>query len=86
VAANWICENKNCPVPDFPAIGIVVSGGHTDLLLLEKRRTNGGGSEGQEMMLLEKLLIKAARILGLPYPGGPSIQKAIESNDKDILN
>ena len=61
--------------PLFPAIGLVVSGGHTNLYHC---------SESFEFDLIGATLDdaageafdKVAKILGLAYPGGPSIQKA----------
>jgi N6-L-threonylcarbamoyladenine synthase len=63
------------PAPGFPALCLIVSGGHTDLLLMK-----GHG----EYVLLGKTrddaageaFDKAARILELGYPGGPAIQEA----------
>ncbi|MDD5146739.1 MAG: tRNA (adenosine(37)-N6)-threonylcarbamoyltransferase complex transferase subunit TsaD [Candidatus Pacebacteria bacterium] len=58
----------------FPAIGLVVSGGHTELVWMEK--------PNQYQIIGETLddaagecLDKTARILGLSYPGGPQIAK-----------
>jgi N6-L-threonylcarbamoyladenine synthase len=58
----------------FPAIGLVVSGGHTELVLMEK--------SNQYQIIGETLddaagecLDKTARVLGLGYPGGPEIAK-----------
>ncbi|EKD53615.1 MAG: hypothetical protein ACD_61C00005G0001 [uncultured bacterium] len=56
-------------------MGLVVSGGHTDLILLEslKKWTWIGGTRDDAA---GEAFDKAARILGLPYPGGPEIEKA----------
>jgi len=58
----------------FPAIGLVVSGGHTELVLIKKI--------GQYQILGQtrddaagECFDKTARILGLGYPGGPAIAK-----------
>ncbi len=58
----------------FPAIALIVSGGHTQLVLVKKI--------GDYQIIGETLddaagecFDKTARILGLPYPGGPSIAK-----------
>jgi N6-L-threonylcarbamoyladenine synthase len=58
----------------FPAIGIVASGGHTQLIYIKKI--------GQYKILattvddaLGESLDKAARMLGLGYPGGPILEK-----------
>ena len=71
--------------PTFPALALVVSGGHTDLVLM----AGHGNLEwigGTRDDAAGEAFDKCARLLGLPYPGGPSIAKtAMEcqiSNDK----
>jgi len=63
--------------PEFPLIALVVSGGHTLLALLE-----GHGSYrllGQTRDdAAGEAFDKAARIMGLGFPGGPAIQRAAE--------
>jgi tRNA N6-adenosine threonylcarbamoyltransferase len=65
------------PAPQFPLIALVVSGGHTLLALLE-----GHGSYrllGQTRDdAAGEAFDKAARIMGLGFPGGPAIQRAAE--------
>ena len=62
------------PNIDFPAIALIVSGGHTDLILM-----NGHGSirwlGGTRDDAAGEALDKVGRLLGLPYPGGPYIEK-----------
>jgi len=63
--------------PQFPLVALVVSGGHTLLALLE-----GHGSYkllGQTRDdAAGEAFDKAARIMGLGFPGGPAIQRAAE--------
>ena len=76
IYANWL-EGST---PDLPAICLIVSGGHSDLLLVKahgsyqllgKTRDDAAG----------EAFDKVARILGLGYPGGPAIeQSSIEGN------
>ncbi len=70
IYANWIGE-KNI---EFPAIALVVSGGHTDLLLLKNHKdiTLLGGTRDDAA---GEAFDKIARLLGLPYPGGPVIER-----------
>ena len=58
--------------PAFPALGLVVSGGHTSLYLLESwtSLTRLGATIDDA---LGEAFDKAATILGLPYPGGPNL-------------
>lgn len=61
--------------PSFPLIALIVSGGHTELILmkdhLEYQRLGGTLDDAAG-----EAFDKVARLLGLSYPGGPSIQKA----------
>jgi len=72
VLANWIGQE-----PKLPAVGLVVSGGHTDLIYIKSINdwTWLGGTRDDAA---GECFDKCARALGLPYPGGPSIQKAAE--------
>lgn len=68
--ANWL-ENKK---PLFPALGLVVSGGHTDLVLMKdhgKIKWLGGTRDDAAGECFDK----TARVLDLHYPGGPEIAK-----------
>ncbi|MBI4059068.1 tRNA (adenosine(37)-N6)-threonylcarbamoyltransferase complex transferase subunit TsaD [Candidatus Microgenomates bacterium] len=58
--------------PKFPALALVVSGGHTDLVLMENHQkiTWIGGTRDDAA---GEAFDKTARLLGLPYPGGPAI-------------
>jgi N6-L-threonylcarbamoyladenine synthase len=58
----------------FPAIGLIASGGHTTLLLLQNLTTRKKLGETRDDAVGEAF-DKVARILGLPYPGGPEIEK-----------
>ena len=78
VHAAWLLEHGEArSTPAFPAVGLVVSGGHT--LLVEMRGP-------LEYQLLGRTVDDAAgeafdkvgRMLGLAYPGGPAIQRAAE--------
>ena len=71
IYANWLID----PSPDFPLVCLIVSGGHTDLVLMRghgdyvvlgRTRDDAAG----------EAFDKAARILGLGYPGGPAIERA----------
>ncbi|OGY92942.1 MAG: tRNA (adenosine(37)-N6)-threonylcarbamoyltransferase complex transferase subunit TsaD [Candidatus Komeilibacteria bacterium RIFCSPLOWO2_02_FULL_48_11] len=68
----------------FPAIALIVSGGHTELILMSARggSASGGKNRGQYRLLGRtrddasgECFDKAAKMLGLPYPGGPEISK-----------
>jgi len=81
IYANWLipadADPGSYPPPSFPAVCLIVSGGHTDLLLVHRhgvyeilgRTLDDAAGEAFD---------KGARILGLGYPGGPAIQRAAE--------
>jgi N6-L-threonylcarbamoyladenine synthase len=61
----------------LPAIGLLVSGGHTELVLIEafdKFRRLGETRDDA----VGEAFDKTARLLGLPYPGGPKISEHAE--------
>jgi N6-L-threonylcarbamoyladenine synthase len=68
-------EKNNIKRIKFPAIGLVASGGHSSLFLVRNNYsyTKIGGTIDDAA---GEAFDKVAAILGLPYPGGPSIQKA----------
>jgi N6-L-threonylcarbamoyladenine synthase len=87
IYANWLApssessppkgegtEGVNCEVK-FPCLCLIVSGGHSDLVLMkghgqfEKLGRTRDDAAGEAFD-------KAARILGLGYPGGPAIEQA----------
>ena len=75
--AAWLDGDKPEEIPGFPLVCLIASGGHTDLLvmaghgqytLLGRTRDDAAG----------EAFDKAARILGLGFPGGPEIQKTAQ--------
>ena len=66
--------------PTFPAVALVVSGGHTSLYLLRSPSENellGATLDDAAGETYDKV----AQLLQLPYPGGPSIDKEAQSGD-----
>lgn len=78
--ANWIEAT-----PQLPAIGLIVSGGHTDLVLI-KSHGNIQWLGGTRDDAAGEALDKIGRLLGLPYPGGPYIEKAAKEGDPKRYN
>lgn len=87
--ANWIYQSSAIShqlsarsIPSFPCIGLLVSGGHTDLVLF-KNHNNYLYIGGTRDDAAGECFDKCARLLGYPYPGGPKIsQLAKEGNPK----
>ncbi len=66
--------------PRFPLLALIVSGGHTELVLMSGHCTYQRlGSTLDDAA--GEAFDKVARLLSLPYPGGPSIQKTAETGD-----
>ena len=64
--------------PKFPALALLISGGHTELDLMEnygKYRLIGETRDDA----VGEAFDKVARLLGLPYPGGPEISRLAEN-------
>ncbi len=84
IYANWLMANGKWQMVNisFPALVLLVSGGHTDLLLMKdhaKLEWLGGTRDDAAGEALDKI----ARLLGFPYPGGPVIEKeALKGNPK----
>ncbi|MCH7746284.1 MAG: tRNA (adenosine(37)-N6)-threonylcarbamoyltransferase complex transferase subunit TsaD, partial [Chloroflexi bacterium] len=74
IYATWLEDIDPEGKPGFPLICLITSGGHTDLILMEghgrftligRTRDDAAG----------EAFDKAARVLGLGFPGGPAIQR-----------
>lgn len=66
--------------PQFPLLALIVSGGHTQLVLFKDHGDyEVVGRTGDDAV--GEAFDKVAKIIGLPYPGGPSIAKAAEQGD-----
>ncbi|WP_439591775.1 tRNA (adenosine(37)-N6)-threonylcarbamoyltransferase complex transferase subunit TsaD [Microbacterium sp.] len=70
---------------EYPTVALLVSGGHTSLLLV-RDLTSDVEMLGETMDdAAGEAFDKIARILGLPYPGGPEIDRAAASGDPDAI-
>src|SRR5207253_3518382 len=81
VYANWLSEG---PEPRFPALCLVVSGGHTDLVWMTAhgRFERIGGTRDDAA---GEAFDKVGRLLGLPFPGGPAIEKAAREGNPGAI-
>lgn len=88
VYANFITDQTNDSLslpskqPEFPILALIVSGGHTQLMLFHDHGDYELLGQTQDDAVGEAY-DKVAKILGLPYPGGPSISKAATLGNPD---
>lgn len=81
VYANFLQDTP----PQFPLLALIVSGGHTQLVLFESH---------EKYTLLGQTLDdavgeafdKVAKIIGLPYPGGPSVSQAAQQGNPHAID
>ncbi len=83
IYSNWVRPpdaGEDWRPPPLPALVLIVSGGHTELVIMEDHgvyRRLGGTLDDAAGEAFDKV----ARVLGLGYPGGPAIQRAAEGGD-----
>ena len=82
IYASWINENPD-EFSEFPFLCLVASGGHTDLILMKEHREFELIARTRDDAAGEAF-DKAARILGLKFPGGPEIEKFSKLNNKSF--
>ena len=76
IYSNWLSDQT----PEFPILALVISGGHTQIIYMP--RHNDFQIIGTTLDdAVGECFDKIAKILGLPYPGGPSIAKAAEKGN-----
>ncbi len=80
IYANFINDPLCKDIIEFPALALIVSGGHTDLVLIKKHGDIvwlGGTRDDAAGEAFDKV----GRLLNLPYPAGPVIEKLSEKGD-----
>ncbi len=88
IYSSWLYSDQDetiPPEPEFPAIVLLVSGGHSEIILLKDHlqyERLGGTLDDAAGEAFDK----TARLLGLDYPGGPSIQKAASNGDPESFH
>jgi N6-L-threonylcarbamoyladenine synthase len=86
VYANFLTETSlpdySLPVtaPEFPLLALIVSGGHSQLVLFRDHFDYTLLGQTRDDAIGEAF-DKVAKIIGLPYPGGPSIAEAAKLGD-----
>lgn len=80
VMSHFIKTAEGDPVPEFPFLCLLVSGGNSQIILVKGRN---------EMEIIGKTIDdaageafdKCAKVMGLPYPGGPHIDRLAAQGD-----
>jgi len=84
VLANFIKTTPDSPIPSFPYLCLLVSGGHTQIIKV---------SSPSDMEVLGDTIDdaageafdKCAKTMGLPYPGGPHIDEHAEKGSRNAF-
>jgi len=77
-------EGENPPAPALPLLVLIVSGGHTELVLMTDHgvyQRLGGTRDDAAGEAFDKV----GRLLGLPYPGGPAVQRAASALPEGVV-
>ena len=76
IYANWLSGYQ----PEFPLLAAVISGGHTQIIYMERHdHFEIIGTTRDDA--IGECFDKIAKILGLPYPGGPTIANAAKNGN-----
>jgi N6-L-threonylcarbamoyladenine synthase len=84
VLANFIKTSAGSPVPNFPFLCLLVSGGHTQIVK---------AASPSEMEVIGSTIDdaageafdKCAKVMGLPYPGGPFVDMHAQRGNPDAF-
>lgn len=77
-------EDKNIAHPSFPFLALLVSGGHTQIVLVKSHLDIEIIGETIDDAAGEAF-DKCAKVMGLPYPGGPVIDKLAKDGDSSMF-
>ncbi|MDE6018282.1 MAG: tRNA (adenosine(37)-N6)-threonylcarbamoyltransferase complex transferase subunit TsaD [Muribaculaceae bacterium] len=84
VLSHFILEDKNQEVPEFPFICLLISGGNSQIIMV---------NSPYNMQILGSTIDdaageafdKCAKVMGLPYPGGPHIDRLASEGNPDAF-
>jgi len=83
IYSNWLDASSATKIV-FPAVVLLVSGGHTTLIAMDAmgvRRMLGETHDDAAGEAFDKV----AKMLGLPYPGGPEVERMAHSGNADAI-
>lgn len=82
VLAHFIKETEDTEVPEFPYLCLLISGGNSQLIIVN-------GPDDMEIVgktiddAAGEAFDKCAKVMGLPYPGGPHIDRLAAEGDPE---
>lgn len=80
VLSHFIRNNADDPVPEFPYLCLLISGGNSQLVVVESPyKMNIIGQTIDDAA--GEAFDKCAKVMGLPYPGGPHIDRLAQEGD-----
>lgn len=80
VLSHFIRNNADDPVPEFPYLCLLISGGNSQLVVVESPyKMNIIGQTIDDAA--GEAFDKCAKVMGLPYPGGPHIDRLAQDGD-----
>ena len=81
IYASWLTDSD---VPAFPALALIVSGGHTELVLMKDHGVFERLGETRDDAAGEAF-DKVGKMLGLAYPGGPRVEELARTGNVDAF-
>lgn len=84
VLSHFVKETETQPVPEFPYLCLLISGGNSQLILVEspdKMKILGSTIDDAAGEAFDK----CAKVMGLPYPGGPHIDRLASEGDANAF-
>ena len=81
--SNWL-DVESAKKIKFPTVVLLVSGGHTALIVMDSMQSWRKLGETQDDAAGEAF-DKVAKMLGLPYPGGPEVEKMAREGNPDAI-
>ncbi|PID04461.1 MULTISPECIES: tRNA (adenosine(37)-N6)-threonylcarbamoyltransferase complex transferase subunit TsaD [unclassified Sporosarcina] len=81
--AGHVYANQLIHEMEFPLLALIVSGGHTELVVMKSHGSFELIGETRDDAAGEAY-DKVARVLGLPYPGGPQVDRLAQASDESI--
>lgn len=81
--AGHVYANQLMHPMEFPLLALIVSGGHTELVLMKSHGSFELIGETRDDAAGEAY-DKVARVLGLPYPGGPQVDRLAAESEQRV--